>query len=205
MSGGTGDRLVGVKIAFIGTHGVGKTTLCFDLAARLKRRDYSVDLVKEVARECPLPINQETTYDAQAWILHTQIARELEAASRCEIVICDRSVLDNYAYLVHKLGRRRELEPLVTWWLRGYTLLVKVPIWRSPRFDGVRDMGEIFQHRIDATLDDLIRELGVTVMALEPGRHETWSEAVIERLELRERARQESLFDPPEDGPENPG
>ena len=25
-----------MKVAFIGTHGVGKTTLCFDLAARLK-------------------------------------------------------------------------------------------------------------------------------------------------------------------------
>ncbi len=28
-----------MKIAFIGTHGVGKTTLCFELAAALKRLD----------------------------------------------------------------------------------------------------------------------------------------------------------------------
>ena len=28
-----------LKIAFVGTHGVGKTTLCFDLAAHLKRLD----------------------------------------------------------------------------------------------------------------------------------------------------------------------
>ena len=34
-----------MKIAFIGTHGVGKTTLCFDLAARLKRLDHGVDIV----------------------------------------------------------------------------------------------------------------------------------------------------------------
>ena len=53
-----------VKIAFLGTHGVGKTTLCFDLASRLKRLDMSVDIVKEVARSCPLPINQDTTLDA---------------------------------------------------------------------------------------------------------------------------------------------
>ena len=39
-----------MKIAFIGTHGVGKTTLCYELAAALKRLDLSVDLVKEVAR-----------------------------------------------------------------------------------------------------------------------------------------------------------
>lgn len=46
-----------LKIAFVGTHGVGKTTLCFDLAAHLKRLDLNIDLVKEVARRCPLPIN----------------------------------------------------------------------------------------------------------------------------------------------------
>ncbi len=87
-----------MKIAFIGAHGVGKTTLCYDLASRLKRQDRAVDLVKEVARSCPLPINRETTLPAQAWILHTQIAQELATAAQCDIVICDRSVLDNYAY-----------------------------------------------------------------------------------------------------------
>src|SRR5215210_8613040 len=83
-----------LKIAFVGSHGVGKTTLCFDLASQLKRLDLGVDLVKEVARRCPLPINEETTPDAQAWILHTQIAEELEAAAMYEVVVCDRSVLD---------------------------------------------------------------------------------------------------------------
>lgn len=62
------------KIAFIGTHGVGKTTLCYGLAARLKARDVSLEIVHEVARRCPLPINEATTVAAQAWILHTQIA-----------------------------------------------------------------------------------------------------------------------------------
>ncbi|GAF77081.1 unnamed protein product, partial [marine sediment metagenome] len=32
-----------VKIAFIGTHGVGKTTLCYDLAAALKKEGLAVD------------------------------------------------------------------------------------------------------------------------------------------------------------------
>jgi len=49
-----------VKIAFIGTHGVGKTTLCYDLAAVLKRRGLDTDIVKEVARLSPLPINRKT-------------------------------------------------------------------------------------------------------------------------------------------------
>ena len=100
-----------MKIAFIGTHGVGKTTLCFDVAARLKRLDLAVELVKEVARGCPLPINRDTTLDAQEWILHTQIAQEIAACARYQVVICDRSALDNYAYLVHQVGRRGEDGP----------------------------------------------------------------------------------------------
>src|SRR6187455_3244546 len=67
------------KIAFIGSHGVGKTTLCYGLAARLKARDVSLEMVHEVARRCPLPINEATGLASQSWILHTQIAEEIVA------------------------------------------------------------------------------------------------------------------------------
>lgn len=117
-----------LKIAFVGTHGVGKTTLCFDLAAHLKRLDLNIDLVKEVARRCPLPINEETTLDAQLWILHSQVAEEIAAQAMYEVVVCDRSVLDNYAYLVARVGRKPELDALVGAWIRGYDALFKVPV-----------------------------------------------------------------------------
>ena len=58
-----------MKIAFIGTHGVGKATLCYDLAALLKRQGIDADIVKEVARLSPLPINRQTSLEAQTWIL----------------------------------------------------------------------------------------------------------------------------------------
>lgn len=186
-----------LKIAFIGTHGVGKTTLCFDLAARLKRLDTSLDMVKEVARDCPLPINRETNLEAQEWILHTQIAEELVAASRHDVVVCDRSILDNYAYLVNKLGRRPELDPLIAQWLRGYTLLVKVPLWRIPSYDGVRDVGLEFQRSIDRTLDELIAAFNVQVLRLDPRAPDGWVETVLGALDLPERPEQVSLF--PED------
>ena len=70
-----------MKLAFIGTHGVGKTTLCFDLAAALKRQNINVDMVKEVARLSPLPINRKTSLDAQTWILMTQVAEEIRSRS----------------------------------------------------------------------------------------------------------------------------
>src|SRR4026208_1924762 len=133
-----------LKVAFVGSHGVGKTTLCYDLASQLKRLDIGVDLVKEVARRCPLPINEETTPDAPAWILHTQVAEEVRAGGEggggggYEVVVWDRSVLDNYAYLVARVGQRPELDPLVRSWIRSYDALFKVPVLDAPSFDGTR-------------------------------------------------------------------
>ena len=168
-----------MKIAFIGSHGVGKTTLCYDLAARLKRQDRSVDLVAEVARSCPLPINRETTLQAQAWILHTQIAREIATAAQCDIVICDRSVLDNYAYLVQQTGRHPAYDALVQEWVGTYDQLFKVPITAAPSFDGTRDVSHSFQLDIDATIDGLARDLGVTCHALDRRNRDTWVDSVL--------------------------
>src|SRR4030042_6081925 len=100
-----------VKIAFIGPHGVGKPTLCYDLGAILKKRGLHVDIVKEVARLSPLPINRQTSLEAQMWILTTQIAEEIRSAAHHEVVVCDRSVPDHYAYLVFAAGTQRWLDP----------------------------------------------------------------------------------------------
>ena len=110
----------------------GEDTLCYGLAARLKRRDVAIEVVHEVARRCPLPINEETSVAAQSWILHTQIAEELVAQARYPVVVCDRSVLDNYVYLLLAAGRQEGPERLVEYWLQGYDLLVHVPIVESP-------------------------------------------------------------------------
>lgn len=188
----TGRRRL--KIAFVGTHGVGKTTLCFDLAAHLKRLDLAVDLVKEVARRCPLPINEETTLDAQLWILHSQVAEEIAAQAMYEVVVCDRSVLDNYAYLVARVGRRPELDRLVGEWIKGYDALFKVPVMQAPTFDGKRAVSRQFQLEIDATIDDLVRAFDVPIVALDPERRDGWVPAVLEALQLPLEPPQIDLF-----------
>jgi len=183
-----------LKVAFVGTHGTGKTTLCFDLASQLKRLDLGVEIVKEVARRCPLPINERTTPDAQAWILHTQIAEELEAAASYEVVICDRSVLDNYAYLVARAGRPPELDALVGNWIRGYDALFKVPVLSAPSFDGMRAVSRSFQMEIDATIDKLVTDFNVDVVPLDPAAREGWISVVMTRLGLSQHPPQIDLF-----------
>jgi len=179
ISPGFTDRSRVFKLAFIGSHGVGKTTLCFELAARLKRLDRRVDMVKEVARSCPLPLNRETTTAAQAWILHTQIAREIETAKDHDIVICDRAALDNYAYLVAKFGRGEPLDSLVRWWMQSYALLVWVPVIADPRFDGVRDTDRLYQQRINEVIGELVEAFGIQALRLDATDRAGWVDTVL--------------------------
>jgi thymidylate kinase len=188
------------KVAFLGSHGVGKTTLCFELAARLKRRDLRVDMVKEVARSCPLPLNLETTLEAQSWIIHTQIAREIEQMIHHDVIVCDRSVLDNYAYLVHKFGRVKVFDELVASWLPTYRLLVKVPIINAPRFDGIRDTRSDYQQEIDRLIESLIKDFRVDCIRLPSWSREGWVEQVVETLDLG--TEQLGLFEEGEESPE---
>jgi nicotinamide riboside kinase len=167
-----------VKIALIGTHGVGKTTLCYGLAARLKARDLSLDVVREVARRCPLPINEATGLSAQSWILHTQIAEETAAAALYDMVICDRSVLDNYAYLLLATGPQAPLEPLVEAWMATYDLHVHVPIVDGPASDGVRSADPAFQLAIDRRLDNELERRRLDCVRLDRDDRSRWLDTV---------------------------
>ena len=174
------------KIAFIGSHGVGKTTLCYGLAARLKTRDVAVEVVHEIARRCPLPINEETSVAAQSWILHTQIAEELVALARYPAVICDRSVLDNYVYLLLAAGRQDGLDSLVETWARGYDLLVHVPIIEQPSPDGIRSASPSFQLAVEERLGRELAERGLDALRLDPAQRSAWLD-VVEREVLERR------------------
>jgi thymidylate kinase len=182
-----------LKIAFIGTHGVGKTTLCFDLGAVLKKRGLHVDLVKEVARLSPLPINRKTSLESQLWILTTQVAEEIRSAAQHEVVVCDRSVLDNYAYLVFAAGRQKWIEPLVNRWMKSYDLLFKVPYSPGAQADGVRDTDEFFMRQIDRLVDELLEERKLDCSRLPEGRRSDWAQLAAEEV-LRLPALAERLF-----------
>jgi thymidylate kinase len=167
-----------MKVAFIGTHGVGKTTLCYDLASVLKRQGINVDMVKEVARLSPLPINRKTSLEAQTWILTTQVAEEIRSGSQHDVVVCDRSVLDNYAYLSFACGRQKAIERFVDYWIKTYDLLFKVPLSGAAQADGVRDTDEFFMRSIDHLVDTLLGEKKLQYERLADGKRDGWIETV---------------------------
>ncbi|MEE8523311.1 MAG: ATP-binding protein [Thermoanaerobaculia bacterium] len=184
------------KIAFIGSHGVGKTTLCYGLAARLKRLDVSLDVVHEIARRCPLAINRETTVSAQAWILHTQIAEELVASSLNEMVICDRSVLDNFVYLLLAAGPQPALEELVHTWIASYDLLIQVPIYEAPRPDGLRSTDPGFQKAVHDRLQDELARRQLGCLDLAGIDRDDWLDKVEKEVRDQLRPAQLDLLEP---------
>ena len=173
-----------MKLALIGTHGVGKTTLAYETCSLLKKADYNVELVTEVARQSPFPVNAATTIEGQLWILHAQIAGELDAARRAPHVICDRSVLDNYCYLVNKFGRQPQLESWLAWWMETYAILIGVPTLAdgiTP--DGFRSEDRAFQQQIEKILLDLLatdpfQKISPRVKWLEARDRRVWGERI---------------------------
>jgi thymidylate kinase len=174
-----------LKVAFIGTHGAGKTTLCYDLAALLKRSGWNADIVKEVARQSPLPINRQTSLDAQTWILMTQVAEEIRSASGHDAVVCDRSVLDNYAYMVLACGRQAALEPFIESWMATYDILFKVPALGAITPDGVRDTDLAFVTAVDRTVDELLARQSIVHERLSGETRDGWREVVQDVLARR--------------------
>jgi hypothetical protein len=148
-----------MKIALVGTHGVSKTTIAYELAGILKRRGRTVELLTEIARECPFPLNELATREAYQWIIARQIQLEIEKSARAAVVVCDRSVLDNFAYYVRRYGIEGSaavaLAGYCRSWMETYDLLVRLPITNAPAPDGFRSTDEAFQLEIDALCDDL--------------------------------------------------
>ncbi|MCB1246047.1 MAG: hypothetical protein KDB69_02130, partial [Acidimicrobiia bacterium] len=61
------------KVAFIGSHGIRKTTAVHAFANTMQRAGRSVEHGREVVRDNPLGINESATGEAQLWVIMSQI------------------------------------------------------------------------------------------------------------------------------------
>lgn len=149
------------KAAFIGSHGIRKTTAAHGFAHAMQRAGRSVEYGREVVRDNPLGINEGATGESQLWVLVSQIRQELELAPKAEVLVLDRGVMDNYAYYLRACGGddRFAVGPLVASWSSSYDLVIRLLPDVELRADGVRSTSDEFRSDIEAILDGLIPAL----------------------------------------------
>lgn len=144
------------KIAIIGTHGVGKTTLAHKMAYEKMQEGKSVIVLGETARECPFPLNKQMSVEAALWIFHRQMIKELEAEQRYDVVICDRSTMDSFIYAqtmdIDKQEDSRLFYPMYAAidHMSTYDDIFFVKKGNfQPKIDGFRDTDRAFQEQIE--------------------------------------------------------
>jgi nicotinamide riboside kinase len=149
------------KVAFVGSHGIRKTTAAHAFANTIQRCGRSVEYGREVVRDNPLGINEGATGEAQLWVLVSQIRQELELAPKAEVLVLDRGVMDNFAYYLRACGGTDlfDVEPLVRRWSTTYDLVVRLTPDIALRADGIRSTSDAFRDLIEGILDEHLPRL----------------------------------------------
>ena len=161
-----------MKIAIIGAHGIGKTTLAAQMFAYASKTGRKAKLIHEVARSCPLPINEKFTVKAATWIIarHVTLGIEAEAAGY-DFIICDRSSFDPITYAINmmpndlsekKIYRQSSLYRFAQQDLKLYDLLVYLkPSSAEILPDGIRLVDPEFQRNISKIFDEELNYIGL--------------------------------------------
>jgi len=127
-------------------------------ASTIGRAGRSVEVGREVIRFNPLGLNEGATPEAQLWVLMAQIQQELELRNRAEVLVTDRSVVDNFAYFLRVTDGADPfaVEPLIRSWAGTYDLFVRLLPDVALLADGVRSTNDAFRDEIEAILDRII-------------------------------------------------
>lgn len=128
------------------------------------RKDFpTANFVTEAARDCPFPINENTSFQSQDFILREQIKRELNASLK-DITVSDRTTYDQLAYIwyAHEKGNIsyedfQKLEKYTTYWGFTYDFIFYIPIEFPLVEDGVRSTDEEYRKDIDTCITHILK------------------------------------------------
>ncbi len=186
------------KICLVGTHGTGKTSLGASIEGGLKIRGIESRFLREAsaeAKELGLQINEETTLDAQMYILHTQFAQELRYSNQNKnppiynVIICDRGP-DNYCYLKHNLGENPEALSMTLNHLKLFpyhqTYLLPIVEESIDIGSGIRALDTQFQKHMDKEIRAFLNQYQLPYQELpSPNNHDPlrqeWLDIIIKK------------------------
>jgi len=179
------------KVAIIGSHGVGKTSIAQGAKARLEEQGYRVEFLGELARQCPFQLNEESDFDAQFYMISGQVNEENRAVlSEPDILITDRSILDSLIYWRWIRDKKRKefgnqpeklrdlekkdqvLENIVKSWIDTYDAFVYVKVsddtWNNrDQKDGVRNPRFGWYKDICSGFEKALKEYNLEVMEID--------------------------------------
>lgn len=146
-----------MKIAIVGAHGVGKTTLARELSKAL---NYPIlpDTASEALKKGFI-VNEDTPPENQLWILCKQIEYE---RSLLDNFVADKTLFDNIVYARQIFNDPHLLTVIedVVKKLAKYDLYLYLPIEIPLVADG-RSIDPVFQKRIDYEYTGLLNTLGI--------------------------------------------
>lgn len=188
------------KIALTGAHGTGKTTLAHAIAIRTESAEIRTEVTHEVPRAlCRAAADptffrrEKNTALKQALILLSQTQAEAKQMQhdRLDLLICDRALMDHWAYTSFLFGQELRCEGIgslyeecVAEYCRGYDLLVFVPIEFLPVDDGTREADVVFQRQIDTTLHKLLDKWGIAYLKVSGSVQSRYSTVILELFRL---------------------
>ena len=154
------------KIAVVGSHGVGKTTLIEEI---LNRKLFTYDHIHGIPRTIiskGFPMGKSSTVDAYVNYIAAQFKAERAAMdSENSVLISDRTTLDATAYArVNALLPRPYVpdyfvEMLHEVWLKEallYDIVVFVPVEFPMKSDGIRDEDEKYRTDVGMEIEQLL-------------------------------------------------
>ncbi len=160
-----------MKIAIIGTHSTGKTSIIQQLSLVLKNRGKRVFIVAELSRRAPGVINEDTALATQLWIQEKQKQEEGVPMDINGVMLCDRSTIDNFAYLQRVAGSAdiSAIEKDAVKHMQTYDFIFKTKKLNvSAVADGVRSVTDSFRDNIEERIVYLLQKHAIVYNTL-PG------------------------------------
>lgn len=171
-----------VRVALVGAHGTGKTTLSREITLRLSADRHRVATLQEVPRLVCEMVNDPTFFRQtrntalkQALLLFAQLVHESEKShSAADVVLGDRTPLDHWAYTLHFFSSAFSTDELGAIYetliaqhaMRTYRAIFYLPIEFPVVDDGVREDDVAFQKSIDERILSLLRRYSIPFTTL---------------------------------------
>lgn len=156
-----------MNVAFIGTHGTGKSKLSRLLASILQNKGYDVTLISDITRSLNsigIPINEAGNIITQILCFSEYYKKVILPIRRPEeIIICDRSLFDDLAYIEESNILEKDKEIISNIILRVLDNFWDIIFYMEPKYemipDNIRSNNKLYYTKIDETINNKVLPL----------------------------------------------